>query len=144
MRILITGSEGYIGSVLVPLARAEGHDVVGLDAGWFAHCTFGPPAGETSYVRADIRDIRRTDLCGFDAVLHLAALSNDPLGSIDGDVTFDINHRATVRLARLAKEAGVPRYAVNRISALFCLSCFAAVTCGSSALTIVGTPVRLR
>lgn len=110
MRILVTGSEGYIGSVLVPLARIAGHDVVGLDVGWFAHCTFGPITGESSHIAADVRDVCRTDVRGFDAVLHLAALSNDPLGNIDRDLTLDINHRATVRLARLAKEAGVQRF----------------------------------
>ncbi|MDY0167184.1 MAG: SDR family oxidoreductase [Thermoguttaceae bacterium] len=110
MRILVTGSEGYIGSVLMPLACAQGHDAVGLDAGWFSQCTFGPATGRQSFICADVRDLRSSDLRGFDAVVHLAALSNDPLGSLDPQLTFEINYKATVRLARLAKEAGVVRF----------------------------------
>jgi len=110
MRVLVTGSEGYIGSVLVPLLLSEGYDVVGLDAGFYEHCTFADPPSEYSRVFKDVRDVERSDLEGFDAVLHLAALSNDPLGNLDPALTLEINHVASVRLAALAKEAGVPRF----------------------------------
>jgi nucleoside-diphosphate-sugar epimerase len=90
--------------------RSAGHDVVGLDADLFAGCGFGEAAPEIPEVRKDIRDLTRADLEGFDAVVHLAALSNDPLGDLDPEVTYDINHRASVRLAELAKQAGVKRF----------------------------------
>ncbi|MGB7761002.1 MAG: SDR family oxidoreductase, partial [Bryobacteraceae bacterium] len=110
MRLLLTGHKGYIGAVAGPILRSAGHQVVGLDTDLFAGCEFGRPAGEIPEVRRDIRDLTRADLDGFDAVVHLAALSNDPLGNLDGDLTYDINHRASVRLAELAKEAGVRRF----------------------------------
>ncbi len=110
MRVLVTGHEGFIGSVLVPLLSAAGHDVVGLDTGYYDDCTFrGTLAGVPS-LRRDIRDVELEDLSGFDAVLHLAALSNDPLGDLDAELTSEINYRATVRLARLAREARVTRF----------------------------------
>jgi len=110
MRILLTGHKGYIGAVAGPILRSAGHDVVGLDADLFAGCGFGEAAPEIPEVRKDIRDLTRADLEGFDAVVHLAALSNDPLGDLDPEVTYDINHRASVRLAKLAKQAGVKRF----------------------------------
>lgn len=110
MRVLLTGSQGYIGTVLGPFLRAAGHDVVGLDAGWFDDRRFGvePPAG--GYLTNDVRDLTAEHLAGYDAVLHLAALSNDPLGELDGELTMEINHRASVRLAELARQAGVTRF----------------------------------
>jgi nucleoside-diphosphate-sugar epimerase len=114
MRVLVTGHRGYIGTELVPLLRAAGHEVAGLDAGWFDGCDFGdPPDAVPSLSGApqlDLRDVTSPMLRGFDAVLHLAALSNDPLGNLDTRVTFAINHEASVRLALLAKEAGVERF----------------------------------
>ena len=110
MRVLVTGHQGYIGSVLAPMFQAAGHDVVGLDNGLFADCTFGPGVAPVPTMAVDVRDVTVDQLRGFDAVVHLAALSNDPLSNLNADCTFDINHRATVRLARLAKEAGVPRF----------------------------------
>ena len=109
MRVLLTGSHGYIGSVLAPMLMARGNEIVGLDTGFFDNCTFGPPAAEIPLLAADVRDVQRSDLVGFDAVCHLAALSNDPLGNLDRELTLEINHEASVRLARLAKEAGVER-----------------------------------
>jgi nucleoside-diphosphate-sugar epimerase len=94
MRILVTGHAGYIGAVLVPRLRARGHDVVGLDSGLFAACTFGPEPAPVPARSGDIRDVRVEDLRGFDAVVHLAALSNDPLGDLDPAWTHDINHAA--------------------------------------------------
>lgn len=110
MRVLVTGHQGYIGSVLAPMFQAAGHDVVGLDNGLFADCTFGADTSSVPTIAADIRDVTSEQLRGFDAIVHLAALSNDPLSNLNPDCTYDINHRATVRLARLAKEAGVPRF----------------------------------
>jgi nucleoside-diphosphate-sugar epimerase len=107
----MTGHDGYIGAVMVPVLTAAGHDVVGLDAGFFAECGFGDYAGPTiEGWRADVRDASAFDLSGFDAVVHLAALSNDPLGNLDADLTFQINHRASVELARRARDAGVGRF----------------------------------
>jgi nucleoside-diphosphate-sugar epimerase len=110
MRVLLTGHRGYIGAVAGPILQSAGHDVVGLDADLFAGCEFGEPGPEIPGFRKDIRDLTRADLEGFDAVVHLAALSNDPLGDLDAGLTYDINHRASVRLAELAKAAGVRRF----------------------------------
>lgn len=110
MRILVTGCYGYIGSVLTPRLLEQGHDVLGLDNDLFAGCDFGGPPTSVVCLADDVRDVTRADLSGLDAILHLAALSNDPLGNLDRDVTLEINHRATVRLAQLAKEAGVSRF----------------------------------
>jgi nucleoside-diphosphate-sugar epimerase len=109
MRVLITGHNGYIGSVLAPLVQAAGHDVVGLDTFLFEKATLGQEPAQIDSLRMDLRDVQVDDLRGFDAVMHLAALSNDPLGDVNPQVTFDINHLGSVRLARLAKEAGVGR-----------------------------------
>jgi nucleoside-diphosphate-sugar epimerase len=110
MRVLLTGHTGYIGSVMAPMIRAAGHTVVGLDTGFFAECVFGDAPREFPSIKKDLRNVRRSDLAGFDAVIHLAALSNDPLGNVNPECTFDINHRASVHLAERAKEAGVPRF----------------------------------
>jgi nucleoside-diphosphate-sugar epimerase len=110
MRVLVTGNKGYIGSVMVPMIVAEGHEVVGLDTDLYQRCTFGEWTDNTPTILKDVRDVEAGDLKGFDAVFHLAALSNDPLGNLDPEVTYDINHAASVRLAQLAKTVGVPRF----------------------------------
>ena len=110
MRILVTGHKGYIGTVMVPMLLGAGHDVVGLDSDLFRQCTFGPGIHDIPELRLDLRDVQTRHLEGFDAVAHLGALSNDPLGDLNPDITYDINHAASVRLARLAKEAGVARF----------------------------------
>jgi nucleoside-diphosphate-sugar epimerase len=110
MRVLLTGHKGYIGAVACAMFRAAGHDVVGLDTDLFAGCEFGRPALEIPEIRKDIRNVTRGELEGFEAVVHLAALSNDPLGNLDSSLTYDINHKASVRLAELAKQAGVKRF----------------------------------
>lgn len=112
MKVLVTGHLGYIGTVLTPLLLAHGHEVVGLDSDLYRSCTFGDPGriAAVPAIRKDVRDLSTGDFRGFEAVLHLAALSNDPLGDIDPDLTYDINHHASVELARLAREAGVQRY----------------------------------
>lgn len=110
MRVLITGHRGYIGTALVPLLLKAGHTVVGLDSGLYEGSTFGPPPLPVDEIIDDIRDVPRAALQGFDAVIHLAGLSNDPLGDLNPDLTYEINHEASVRLARLAKEVGVERF----------------------------------
>ena len=110
MKVLLTGHQGYLGTVMAPVLRAAGHDVIGLDVGWFADCVLGPAPADPPSLRLDLRDVGVADLEGFDAVIHLAALSNDPLGHLAPEITYDINHAASVRLARLAKQAGVGRF----------------------------------
>ena len=110
MKIMLTGHKGYIGAVAGPVLQSAGHEVVGLDSDLFAGCEFGPPAPAIPEIRKDLRDLTRGDLLGFDAVLHFAALSNDPLGDLDPGLTYDINHEASVHLAELAKAAGVRRF----------------------------------
>jgi nucleoside-diphosphate-sugar epimerase len=120
MRVLVTGHDGYIGQVLVPLFRAAGHEVTGLDSLLFAGCTFGPEgSGPDALLRLDVRDVEPGHLEGFDAVVHLAAISNDPLGDLNPDCTYDINHRATVTLAEAAKAAGVPRFLYSSSCSLY-------------------------
>jgi len=125
MRILVTGHKGYIGTVMVPMLLGAGHDVVGLDSDLFQECTFSPGIHDVPELRLDLRDVQRTHLDGFDAVIHLAALSNDPLSDLNPAITYAINHAASVRLARLAKEAGVPRF-------IYSSSCSSYGTAGDS------------
>jgi nucleoside-diphosphate-sugar epimerase len=110
VKILVTGHDGYIGSVFTPMARAAGHDVTGLDAFWFEGCALGPEPEAVRALRLDVRDTEVEHLRGYDAVVHLAAISNDPLGHLDPDRTYEINHRGSVRIAQLAKRAGVERF----------------------------------
>ena len=110
MRVLLTGHKGYIGAVACEMFRAAGHEVIGLDTDLFAGCDFVQSAFEIPEIRKDIRNVTRADVEGFEAVVHLAALSNDPLGNIDSSLTYDINYKASVRLAELAKQAGVKRF----------------------------------
>ncbi|WP_067825224.1 NAD-dependent epimerase/dehydratase family protein [Nocardia inohanensis] len=110
MRVLVTGHQGYLGTVMVPELQRAGHDVTGLDSGFFAECVLGDAPAPPPALRVDLRDVTVDQLAGFDAVVHLAALSNDPLGALAPQITYDINHHASVRLARLAKDAGVRRF----------------------------------
>jgi nucleoside-diphosphate-sugar epimerase len=110
MKVLLTGHKGYIGAVAGPILRSAGHEVTGLDTDLFAGCDFGGAPPAIPEVHKDLRDLTAADLEGFDAVVHLAALSNDPLGNLDSQLTYDINHLASVKLATLAKEAGVARF----------------------------------
>jgi nucleoside-diphosphate-sugar epimerase len=103
----------------VPMLKYAGHQVVGLDNYLFADCLFGSETPECSALAKDIRDVQTSDLEGFDAIIHLAALSNDPLGDLNPDCTYEINHRASVRVARLAKEAGVPRFLFSSSCSLY-------------------------
>lgn len=110
MNVLVTGHSGYIGCILVPLLRRAGHTVTGLDSGLFAGCDFSAPELGIREIEIDLRDVEIEHLRGFEAVIHLAGLSNDPLGDLDPECTYAINHRASVRLAELAKAAGVERF----------------------------------
>ena len=116
MRILVTGHLGYIGTVLVPMLLERGHDVVGLDSDLFEDCTFTGAIADVPNIKKDVRDIEEPDLAGFEAVIHLAGLSNDPLGDYKPELTDAINYEASVRVARLAKDAGAQRF-------LFASSC---------------------
>jgi nucleoside-diphosphate-sugar epimerase len=110
MRVLLTGSRGYIGSVMAPLLVEAHHDVVGLDTDLYRRSTFGPWREAIRTIEKDVRAIEAADLEGFDAVVHLAALSNDPLGDLNPRLTYEINHLASVRLATLARQSGVGRF----------------------------------
>jgi nucleoside-diphosphate-sugar epimerase len=116
LRVLVTGHHGYIGSVLVPMLEQAGHDVVGLDSDIFEPCLFGEHAPQVESLKLDVRDVESEDLAGFDAVIHLAAVCNDPVGNLNPQATYDINHLASVRVAEKAKAAGVERF-------LFASSC---------------------
>ena len=118
MKVMVTGHQGYIGSVMVPMLLNAGHEVCGYDAGLYEHCIFedGGAVATIPHIRKDVRDVTPRDLEGFDAVIHLAALSNDPLGNLNEDLTYAINHRASVEMAKAAKRAGVGRF-------LFASSC---------------------
>jgi len=119
MRILVTGHNGYIGAVLVPLLQNAGHDVVGLDSYWFSGCNHGPAPVDPPAMHKDLRDVTAADLERFEAIMHLAALSNDPLGDLNPVHTFDINLRASVNLAEAAKAAGVPRFIFSSSCSLY-------------------------
>jgi nucleoside-diphosphate-sugar epimerase len=118
MHVLVTGNRGYIGAVLVPFLRSHGHDVVGLDAGWYDGCDF---VGEPPLLadNRDVRDIRPTELRGYDAVIHLAAISNDPVGHLNPKATYSVNAHGTIHLAEAAKAAGVPRYLFSSSCSLY-------------------------
>jgi nucleoside-diphosphate-sugar epimerase len=110
VRVLLTGHQGYLGTVMAPVLAAAGHEVIGLDSGLFSECVLGPVPVDPPGHRVDLRAVTAEHLSGVDAVIHLAALSNDPLGSLDPEITYSVNHRASVQLARLAADAGVGRF----------------------------------
>jgi len=118
MKVLVTGHQGYIGTVMVPKLIAAGHQVVGCDTNLYERCTFaeGGQIASVPALHQDTRNLKLEDVAGFDAIIHLAALSNDPLSDLDAQLTYDINHLASVRLAELGKKAGVSRF-------LFASSC---------------------
>jgi nucleoside-diphosphate-sugar epimerase len=119
MRVLVNGDRGYIGAVLVPILQEAGHEVVGLDAGWYDGCDFGPqPTGYTSRT-GDVRDVGVEDLTGFDAVVHLAAISNDPIGHLNPEATYSVNADAVGHIGAVAKAAGVPRFLFSSSCSLY-------------------------
>lgn len=135
MRVLLTGHQGYLGTVMAPVLAAAGHQVVGLDSGLFADCILGPAPADPPGVRVDLRDVDAGHLTGFDAVIHLAALSNDPLGSLDPQLTYAINLHASTRLARLARDAGVRRF-------LYASTCSVYGAAGGGELVTEDAPLR--
>jgi nucleoside-diphosphate-sugar epimerase len=135
MRVLVTGSHGYIGSVLAPALADAGHDVVGLDTFFYEGCDFGPDTGGVETTRRDVREVVPAELEGFDAVVHLAALSNDPVGDLDPALTAQINFEATIRVARAAREAGVRRF-------VFASSCSMYGASGEDDTLDEGAPLR--
>jgi len=126
-RILITGSNGYIGSVMAPWLRSQDYDVVGLDTGYFSDCTLVPDLATIPTIRKDLREVTANDLVGFDAVIHLAALSNDPIGNLNEAWTREINGQGTIRLATFAKHAGVPRFIFSSSCIMYGMSTVAFV-----------------
>lgn len=119
MRVFVTGDRGYIGAVLVPRLLSAGHEVVGLDAGWYDGCDFGPLSAEYESRTGDVRDAVPEDVMGFDAVVHLAAISNDPVGHLNPNATYSVNTGGSVHLAETAKRAGVPRYLFSSSCSLY-------------------------
>jgi nucleoside-diphosphate-sugar epimerase len=119
LRVLVTGHNGYIGTVLVPMLTEAGHDVVGFDSDLFAACVLGGEVPVVDSITKDVRDIEVDDLAGFDAVAHLAAVCNDPVGDLNPQATYDINHLASVRAAEKAKAAGVPRFLFSSSCSLY-------------------------
>jgi nucleoside-diphosphate-sugar epimerase len=128
MRVLVTGHSGYIGTVMVAMLVKQGHSVVGMDTNLFGQCTFCDGIQDVPALRKDIRDVEVSDCEGFDAVIHLAGLSNDPLGDLNSELTYDINHKASVRLAEAARAAGVKRF-------VFASSCSNYGTAGDDLVT---------
>ncbi|MFJ5807582.1 NAD-dependent epimerase/dehydratase family protein [Streptomyces sp. NPDC093093] len=135
MRVLLTGHQGYLGTVMAPVLAAAGHEVVGLDASLFADCVLGPMPADPPGTRVDLRDVTADHVAGVDAVIHLAALSNDPLGSLAPELTYDINHHASVRLAELARDAGVRRF-------LYASTCSVYGAAGGDDLVTEDAPLR--
>jgi nucleoside-diphosphate-sugar epimerase len=111
MRVLLTGSDGYLGSLAAPVLVQAGHEVVGLDTGFYrAGWLYDPRTDRIPVTTRDLREITEADLEGFDAIVHMAELSNDPLGQLNPQLTHEINHRSTVRMATLARDLGVDRF----------------------------------
>lgn len=135
MRVLLTGHQGYLGTVMAPVLAEAGHEVVGLDSGLFADCVLGPAPDDPAGHRVDLRDVTAEHVAGVDAVIHLAALSNDPLGALAPDLTYDINHHASVRLAKLARDAGVRRF-------LYASTCSVYGAAGGDELVTEDAPLR--
>lgn len=119
MRVLITGDRGYIGAVMTPMLVAAGYEVVGLDAGWYDGCDFGVRFDDYEQRTGDVRDATAEELSGFDAVVHLAAISNDPIGHLNPQATYSVNSDGAIHMARVAKDAGVPRFLFSSSCSLY-------------------------
>jgi nucleoside-diphosphate-sugar epimerase len=118
MKVVVTGHEGYVGAVLVPLFLEAGHEVVGIDTGWYRGCDLSPVT-DVPMIDRDMRDVTVDDLRGADCVIHLAAISNDPIGHLNPQITYDVNQNASVHVAQMAKSAGVPRYLFSSSCSLY-------------------------
>jgi nucleoside-diphosphate-sugar epimerase len=110
MNVIVTGHKGFIGTIMVPMLQAAGHKVRGIDSDLYRNSTYGTPPAKVDEIIKDVRDVEKSDLEGADAIVHLAALSNDVLGDLNPDMTYEINHKASVRIAAMAKEIGIPRF----------------------------------
>ncbi len=132
MRILVAGDRGYLGAVIVPYLRKAGHEIVGLDAGWYDGCNFGPPPTGYEQRTGDIRDVQPDELVGFAAIINLAAISNDPVGDLNRETTYSVNANGAIHLGRMAKAAGVSRYVFSSSCSLYGAAA-AAVTCAEDA-----------
>lgn len=110
MRVIVTGHKGFIGTLMVPMLRAAGHQVRGIDSDLYRNSTYGTPPAAVEETIKDVRDVEKADLAGADAIVHLAALSNDMLGDLNPEMTYQINHRASVGIAELARELGISRF----------------------------------
>jgi nucleoside-diphosphate-sugar epimerase len=119
MRVLVTGDRGYLGAVMVPHLLSVGHEVVGLDAGWYDGCDFGAPFDGYEQRTGDVRDTTPGDFAGFDAVVHLAAISNDPIGHLNPDATYSVNAHGAIHAAKAAKAAGVERFLFSSSCSLY-------------------------
>ena len=119
MRVLVAGDRGYLGAVIVPFLQRAGHDVVGLDAGWYDGNDFGPPPAGYEQRTGDIRDVQPDDLAGLDSIINLAAVSNDPVGDLNPKATYSVNADGAIHLGRMAKAAGVPRYVFSSSCSLY-------------------------
>jgi nucleoside-diphosphate-sugar epimerase len=119
MHLLVAGDRGYLGAVIVPFLQRAGHQVVGLDAGWYDGCDFWPITNDYEQRTGDIRDARIDDLRGFDAVINLAAISNDPVGHLNPEATHSVNAHGAIHLGKVAKTAGVPRYLFSSSCSLY-------------------------
>jgi nucleoside-diphosphate-sugar epimerase len=119
MKVLVAGDRGYIGTVMVPLLLEAGHDPTGLDAGWYDGCDFTPLPTDYESRTGDIRDAKPEDLEGFDAVVHLAAISNDPVGHLNPEATYSVNAHGAAHMAHAAKQAGVPRFLFSSSCSLY-------------------------
>ena len=118
MRVLVAGDRGYIGAVLVPFVGAAGHEVVGLDVGW-RRMRLRPCSLQAEQRTGDIRDVTPEDVEGFDAIVHLAAISNDPIGHLNPEATYGVNAHGAVHMAKMAKAAGVPRFLFSSSCSLY-------------------------
>jgi nucleoside-diphosphate-sugar epimerase len=119
MRVLVAGDRGYLGAVIVPFLQNAGHDVIGLDAGWYDGCDFGPPPAGYEQRTGDIRDVQPDELVGLDVIVNLAAISNDPVGDLNPQATFSVNAHGAIHLGRMAKAAEVPRYVFSSSCSLY-------------------------
>ena len=119
MHVLVTGHNGYIGSILTGLLTESGHSVVGMDNYMFESCTFGEDVPTVPSIRKDIRDVTLADLRGVDAICHLAGISNDPVGDLDPEITYEVNHLASVMMAAMASEAGVERFVFSSSCSIY-------------------------
>jgi nucleoside-diphosphate-sugar epimerase len=119
MRVLVDGDRGYIGSVLVLCMQAAGHEVVGLDVGWYDGCDFGAQPGGYEQRTGDIRDVTPDEIEGFDAIIHLAAISNDPIGHLSPRATYSVNAEGAIHMAQMAKAAAVPRFLFSSSCSLY-------------------------